>query len=446
MAQNSLTEGPIKKLIIKLALPAMIGFFFNTMYNVVDTYYGGQLSTEALAALSLSFPVFFLIIAIGSGVGSGTTALIGHATGAGDKELARRYADQALTFVFTLSVFLMFAALKISPWLFELIGATGEYLSLALSYTNVIFYGTIFFMFVFFANAVLNASGDTKTYSKFLIFGFFLNLLLDPWFMYGWFGMPALGLSGVAWATVLIQVIGTIYLMYKVVKAGLLNKYFYKNLKPDWKIWRQLAGQGFPASLSMMTVAIGIFIITYYISSFGKSAVAAYGIATRIEQVFLIPTIGINIAVLTLIAQNAGAKKYERVREVLRGAFKYTMQILGVGAVVVFIFAPKMMAFFTTDKEVVAIGVRYLHIAPFIFLAYGFLFLSDAILRALKHPLPTLFVGIFRQMVGPLIVFPIFIYLFKKDILGLWFGIFFITWVAGLFSWTYMKKYLRRLS
>ncbi len=441
----SLTEDSIEKLIIKISLPASIGFFFNTMYNVVDTYFGGKISTEALAALSLSFPVFFLIIAFGSGISSATTALIGHALGSGNKALARHYADQSFLFTIIFSILLTFIALGVSPELFKLLGAQGNYLSLALSYTNVIFFGTVFFMITFFTSAVLSATGDTKTYSKFLFVGFLLNIFLNPTLIYGWFGLPALGLSGVAWATFIVQIIGSIYLMYKVIKTDLVNRYLYKDLKPDWHIWKQIFVQAFPASLSMMTVAIGIFVITYFISSFSKEAVAAYGIATRIEQIALLPALGMNIAVLSLVAQNMGAKKIDRIRLTIKAATKYTMSVLGTGAFLVYVFASHLMSFFTKDMAVVEVGVKYLHIAVFIFFAYGFIFVSDSALRGLKKPIPSVVVGLCRQIAGPLIIFPIMISLFHQDIKGLWVGIALVTWTAALSSWFYTNRIIKHL-
>src|SRR3954469_597835 len=151
---RELTEAPVQGLIRKMALPASIGFFFNTMYNVVDTYFGGQVSTTALAALSLSFPVFFLIIIFDSGISTGTTALLAniigegsvHGTSSADTSRARKYVGQIFSFGIIISIFLTILGLIVSPAIFRLLGAHGEYLTLALSYMNVIFYGAIFFL------------------------------------------------------------------------------------------------------------------------------------------------------------------------------------------------------------------------------------------------------------------------------------------------------------
>ena len=145
---SDLTSAPIPQLIRRLAIPAGTGFFFNTMFNVVDTWYGGQLSTTALAAMSLSFPVFFLILAFGSGVSTGATALIGNALGRKNHDEARLYLTQSLSFTLLHALFLTAAGLILAPQIFMLMGATGEYLAHALSYMNVIFAGSTFFSLI----------------------------------------------------------------------------------------------------------------------------------------------------------------------------------------------------------------------------------------------------------------------------------------------------------
>ena len=202
---TDLTTAPIPALVRRLAIPAGTGFFFNTMFNVVDTWYGGRLSTTALAAMSLSFPVFFIILSIGTGVSTGATALIGNALGRADHAEARQYVLQTFSFALIHALALTFLGLVFSPLIFRSMGAQGEYLALALSYMNVIFAGAPFFLLNFVMSAILNSHGNTVTYRNFLITSFFLNLGLDPWFMYGGLGIPAFGLPGVALATVAIQ-------------------------------------------------------------------------------------------------------------------------------------------------------------------------------------------------------------------------------------------------
>ena len=443
---NSLVSDPIPKLIRMIAVPASVGFFFNTMYNVTDTYFAGYLSTEALAALSLSFPVFFIIIALSSGISTGTSAILANALGSGNVEMARHRAKQALSFGMFLAVALTLIGLASAPALFRTLGAEGAYLETALRYINPIFMGAVFFIFSFLFNAMLSARGDTKTFRNVLIAGFFLNILLDPMFMFGWGPLPAFGIAGIAWATVIIECLGTLYMAHKVRATGLLAGTTFASLRPEKEAFNDISAQGFPAGLSMMTVAIGVFVITYFLAAFGQEAVAAYGIATRIEQIALLPMIGLNIAALTLVGQNNGARRFDRIRETISKVFTYAFWISVTGTVILLLLAPLLMRIFTDDAAVISIGVPYLRIAAFLFFSYGTLFLSDAILRGFKKPLVPLIMGLARQIVVPLILFSSMVFVFETGIFGIWWSIFCMVAAASLISYGYMRHAIRRIT
>lgn len=441
MSQNTdLTRKPIPALIRAIAVPASIGFFFNTMYNVVDTYYGGQLSTDALAALSLSFPVFFMIIALGSGIATGTTALISNAIGEGDRKKASEYIGQVISFAILFGIAMTVVGLMTSPFLFKILGARDQYLTLGLSYMNVILLGTVFFLLIYTFNAILNAQGDTRTFRNYLIGGFFLNIVLDPWFMYGGLGIPALGFGGIAWATVLIQFLGTLYVGFRAGASEIFCADCLKGLVPRKAAYIEIAAQGIPASLNMMTIAVGVFVITYFISIFGKECVAAYGIATRIEQIALLPSFGLNTAALTIVGQNNGAKKFDRVRETVNKCILYGVSIMAIGTVAVFSFAEPLMGVFTTDPAVLSIGATYLRIAAFIFQAYIILYVSVSCLQGMKKPLYAIWVGLYRQIAAPLVIFFGLVHLLGLGLVSVFWGIFGITWSAALFTLWYSKR------
>lgn len=445
MKNNNLTNGDIPQQIKMIAIPASTGFFFNTMYNVVDTYFGGLVSTDALAALSLSFPVFFIIIALGSGISSGSTALIANALGAQDEKRANSYALQALSFSVIISFFLTVAGYLVAPYLFKILGAEGAYLSIATEYINIILLGSVFFGLTFVINGILNAEGDTKTFRNFLIFGFFLNCLLDPMFMFGWFGFPALGLAGVAWATVLIQLLGVIYMGRVLAKRNIFCQGCWYLFYPQKKYFKEIAKQGFPASLNMMTVAVGVFIITYFIAPFGKAAVAAYGIATRIDQIAVMPSIGLNVAALTLVGQNNGAKKFDRCLEVFKIVMRYGLFLALLGIAGVYFFAEELMAFFTSDPEVISIGVHYLYISILVYGAYTILYIVVSVLQGLKKPNFALWIGTYRQILAPVVFFYVFSQVLGWGIDGVWWGIFAINWTAVVISLLYAKKIFEKI-
>lgn len=434
MSAPSLTTDPIPVLIRRIALPTSVGFFFNTMFNFVDTYCAGILGTDALAALSVSFPVFFLLLAAGSGLSQGTTALMANAIGAKEMQRARHIFAQALLCSVVIGLLLSVVGLFVSPWLFGLLGAEGKHLRLSLDYMNVILLGGVFFILQMAVNAALNAQGDTRLYRNFLIIGFFANCVLNPVLMLGWLGLPAMGVAGLALATVIVQFGGCLILWRGVRRRELGREMPAALFRPDFPLIRHIATQAGPAALNMLTVGIGIFVITWFAKHFGKEAVAAYGIATRIEQMVLLPTIGLNFAVLSLVGQNHGAGLYSRVREAWRTNVLWGAVLMLGGGALLFVLKGHLLALFTADPVVLEHGSNYLSVASLTLAAYPILFVTVFALQGMKRPGYGLWMGLYRQIVAPLVVFNGLAFTLGFGAWGLWWGIGLVTWSAALFA------------
>lgn len=442
----ALTNGPIPRLIRQIAVPASIGYFFNTMYNVVDTYFGGTISTQALAALSLTFPVFFIVMAVGSGLSTGATALIGSAIGAEDREEAALLAKQTLSFGLLTALILTIFGILVSPFLFKILGASEEYLTYCLKYMNVIFTGAVFFIMNYTFNATLNALGDTRTFRDFLIFGFILNVIFDPWFIFGGLGLPALGFQGIALATVVIQAIGSFYLGWRVHNTGLISLENLRDFLPRARVYRDILRQGFPAGVNFATIGVGIFVITYFVSQYGQEGVAAYGAAMRIEQIALLPSIGLNVSTLTIVAQNHGAGKYDRIREAIATALKYGGVMMAVGGILVLLLSRPLMSLFTDDPAVIDIGATYLKIDALVLYAYVILFVHVAALQGVKRPMYAVWIGMYRQVAAPVVIFYLLGTVLGLKLLGIWWGIFLITWSAAIFTFFFARRTLDGIS
>lgn len=446
MNDIDLTQGSIFSHIRRIAIPASVGMLFNTLFNVVDTYYAGKLSTESLAGMTISFPIFFIILALSSGIGSGATALSAIALGEKDQEKFHSLSYNAILFGFCLSLLISLFAPLIVPYLFNLSGASGLSKTLGIQYTNTIFYGSVFFILNSVLNAMLNAQGDTKSYRNFLIIGFFMNLFLDPLFIFGWFGLPKLGTTGVALATVIVQAIGSVYMISRLKKSPIfkLSRFKAERFKPQ--VVLQLFQQGFPASLNMMTIALGVFVINFFVLKYaGSVTIAAYGVAVRVEQLVLLPALGLNIAALTLSGQNYGAKLYQRILETQRTALYIGVGMMIVGAFLIYPLAPYVIALFNDNDGVIMAGTHYLRIEVFALPTYIILNVLISVLQGIKKPNFAVLIGLYRQILIPSTLFYFLGNVMGMGITGVWWGIVINNWSAVIIALIYTRFAMKRL-
>lgn len=433
---SDLTSGPIKGHLIHLALPASIGFFFNTMYNVVDTFWAGQLSTASLAGLSLNFPLYMLIMSLGVGFSSGAGALISNEIGAGREKTSNRYLSQSISLTAILSVgFTILFFIFLKP-LFTVLNGKGEVLESAMRYGRVIVGGLIVISLVPVLNAGLTARGNTRTYRNILIGGFFLNLALDPLFMYT-FGLKE---AGVALATILIQLLSMIYMIFIAKKSNAFSGISFKDFIPERKIVIEIFEQAVPAAMNFLTMAMGTFVITYFVSSFGSEAVAAYGAAVRVEQIALVPTAGLNIALASLVGQNNGAGRMDRVIDSFKKSLFGGALIMLVMLPPVLIFGKKIISAFTGSEAVISMGYKYLLIQGLTYYSYIVLFQSNSLLQGLKKPAMIMWMGFYRQIAAPALVFSVLCFALAMRQDGVWWGLVIVNWSAAAFTFIWAEK------
>ena len=349
----NLLKDNVPKLVRKLALPAMVGTLFQTLYNVVDTFFAGKISPEALSALSKSFPIYFIIIATSIGVTVAGTSLIGNSIGEKNKSKAINYFTHIIYFGIIISILITFIGLTFSEKVFTLMGSTKEVTFLGLQYTNVIYSGSIIFILVVALNSLLHAEGDTKTYRNVLILSFLLNIVLNPILIFGFLFVPALGVKGIGIATIIAQSVSLVIIIYKVSKNSIFKEITKVYLKPKFLFFKNIFFQSMPISISICGYALAAAIIFTYVGESGEYAVAGYGAGTRIEQVVLLPILGINTAIISIISQNFGARNFDRIKETYFAAIKYAFIIMITSGIIVFILAGIITSIFSSDPEVI---------------------------------------------------------------------------------------------
>ena len=438
------TSDPIPILIRRIAIPAGTGMLFQTLFNVVDTWYAGLISTEALAALAVSFPVFFIVIALLIGIGHGAAALIANAIGEDAPARACRLWGQALLLAVITGGLVALYGLFFADSLLRLAGVRGESLALARTYLVPI----LLFAFVFLLNAacngLLSAQGDTRSYRNALIAGAILNVFLNPILMFGPGPLPALGVLGIAVSTIIIQALQFAYLWHRCRRSELGRHFQLASLKPDIEAMIWLLRQTVPVTGQMLTTGIGLFAITYFMGRHGEAAIAAYGIALRIEQLAMLPMVGLNTAALTLVGQNFGAGKLDRVLTVAWSALRYGVALMLLGAFLVWPFRAALMALFTEDPAVIQVGAAYLGVAVLNFCAYALLMIGSAILQGMKRPIFTLLIGLFRHIFGPMVVLWLLDPVLGFGLPGIYWGIFAVAWIGALTTLLYVRYRPRR--
>jgi len=436
---KDLTSGDISTQIKQISIPASIGFFFYTMFNITDTYFASTISDNAIASLVLASTVFFMIISISSGMSRSVSSLVGNALGTKDHDKVQNIVVHSYIFAFFIVTFLYALSYLSVEYIFDLTSAKGEYLEGSIVFIGVILYGLSFYVFSAFSNAILTSHGDTKSFRNILIVNFFLNIILNYLFIYE----LNLGIAGIAYATITTESITMSYLLYKVYKLKIVSD--LSIIKYNFTLIKELFIQGLPATLNMALMSLGSFILIYFISTLGEDIVSAYGIGIRLEQMALIPSIGLSVAVVAMISQNNGAKNYERIELIMKKIYQYAFILYAFGFVFMFLMAYTLTPLFTYSKIIENEVYTYIKVNAVLLLAYILIFANVSFLQAIKKPNMIFYIGLFRQIIMPSILFYL-AYYFNMSALYYWLATFVSVAIATVYINSLQIKYLRELN
>ena len=438
-----LIKEKIPLLVRKLAIPASVGTLFQTLYNIVDTFYSGLISPEALSALSKSFPIYFIIVATSIGVTVGGTSLIGNSIGEKNERDASFYFTHIVIYGLVLSIVITFIGLTFSEPVFYLMGSSKEITNLGLQYTDIMFYGTFLFFLVVSLNSLLHAEGDTKTYRNVLIFSFLLNIILNPILIFGFLFVPPLGIFGIGLSTIIAQFIAFLIILYKVLQNKrvkmITREYFFLKIY----YFTNIFFQSMPISIAICGYAVAATFIFTYVGQTSELAVAGYGAATRIEQVVLLPILGINTAIISIIAQNYGANYFDRVKETYYVSIKYGLFLMLFAGLLIYLTAGIVPRFFSDNDIVLEYGSRYLKIAAFILPAYPIFFLSNGFFMGLKKSNYAMINNMLRNVLVPICVFYLAQYL-SADFNSFFWLWFLFQWTLSLLLFFYVSYYIKK--
>jgi putative MATE family efflux protein len=394
---RNLTTGSISKQLWTLAWPMMLSMFFNSLYNLVDAFWVAKISSSAIAAVSISQIVLFAMVSLAMGVSVGTAVLVGQNIGADKKDEAERILGQGYLLTVIGALFFTGVIYALGDKILVLSGAVGEILPLATPYFNVVTAGSVLMFLMMTTSIAFNAQGDNFTMTKFFAVSTLVNVVLDPVFIFGFGGVPALGIAGAAYATLISQAVFLVLALRILMGPKMMVRLRLDQLRLKWSSVKQVLDIGLPASLNQVLNPLGFSALMYFVSTaFYEAGAAAFSIGFRIEFFAFIPAIGFGFGAMSMIGQNIGAGKQERVREVLKTSVYYGAGSALVFSLLVFVFAPLIVGIFTNDPKVTEYALQYFHIVPLGYAFFAVAFIVANIFQGIGRSWPGFWITTMR--------------------------------------------------
>ena len=438
------------KALWSLAIPIMFGMGIQTLYNLVDMIFIGRLGGHAITGIAFNMPLFFLVLGLTMGLGTGVTASIARFIGQDNKKEADNSAEHAVFMAVIISLSLSSIGLMFGKTILALFGAEGEILSLGWEYLHVMCVGMPFMIFSGFFRSILAGEGDMKFPMMVAGLGTVLNIILDPIFIfelesYGGFGF-GLGVAGAAMATVISQVIVFSVFVYMLfVKQHSYITFRLKDFSFSMDIIWDIVKVGLPASLSMVVMAIGQGVFNKILIHFSADTVAAYQIAGRIDMLVFLPIFSVAVSLTTLVGMFFGAKEYDALRFTIRYGIMSAFFITVLSSIFIYFFADLAVGLFTDDELIISIAVTFLRLFAFVYPLISIGITTGRVLQGLGKGLPVLIITIVRVLgvSAPLAVF--FIFYMGKPVEWVWYSMMVSTIVAFTIALTWLVSTIRTL-
>lgn len=395
MKKEDLTEGSVVRSLVKLSVPIVMANFLQTAYQLTDTFWVGRLGTDAVASLSLAFPIIFLLISIGGGFTVSGTILVAQYTGQKNTEMVSKICFQTLLITLTSSVLLGAIGYLFIPFIIKSMTDNQNIIDLTVSYLRISFIGLVFSYLYMMFQSLYRGVGDVKTPFYIVLVTVILNFIIDPILIMGYGPIKAFGVAGAAYATIATQGIAAVMGIYLLARGSGGIKLDFKTLKIDFKLIKQIISLGLPASTEQSTRAMAMMMMTFLVAAFGKIPLAAYGIGIRVLSFIIIPSLGFSMAASTLVGQNIGANKIERTKEITSKALWIIFWALSFSGILFFIFAEQTLYLFVPNSpEVITEGAKFIRIIGLTFGLVGVQQVSSGALRGGGNPLIPMFIAI----------------------------------------------------
>ncbi|MET0402925.1 MAG: MATE family efflux transporter [Cystobacter sp.] len=434
---TDLTTGSIPRHIVTFSLPMLIGSLLQTAYSFINAIWVGHfLGTGALATVTVSFPVIFTLFGIGMGMTLATNILVSQSFGAKRFDELRRVVDSSTVVILGLSLVLTALGEFFTPHILRAMDTPEDIFQPSVDYLRIFLLSLPFSFAMFALRSMMQGMGDSKTPLYFQLISVVITTALDPLLIFGYLGLPRLGLNGTAWATLFSQV-----LVLTVMVTWLHRR--KSPVAPAWPRFRHLGPEtrklfriGVPASIQQSLVSLGMVLVTGVVNRFGETSTAAFGAASRIDQIAFLPAINFGMAISTLAGQNLGAGHLGRVKQIFAWGCAFSGAItLSISAVAV-LFPETLLKMFITDPQVLEIGTSYLHIVGACYVLFGLTFVSNGIINGSGSTLVTTAISLVGLWVTRV---PLAYFLSGRmhDVRGVWYAIAISFFVSNACSMAY---------
>ena len=443
--KNSRIDGFLNnpsKALWTLAIPIMAGMGIHTLYTIVDMIFIGRLGGDAIAAVAFNMPLFFLVLGLSFGVGSGVTASIARFIGAKDKVSADNTAEHAVALGLIISIILTTLGLIYGEDLLRRLGATKSVLPVSWSYLKISLIGLPFMVFSTFFRSILSGEGDMKLPMAVAGLGTIINIILDPIFIF----TLEFGVGGAAMASAISQLIVFLIFVYMLfIKEHAYIKFRMRDFSPSIFIVKDIIRVGFPASMSMIIMAFGQLVFNRILVRFSTDAVAAYQVGGRMDMVIFLPIMAIASALTTIVGMFYGAKEFEKIKFIAKYGIICAIMVTSILSILLYIFAPFVVKSFTQEVDIQSIAVTYMRTICLIYPLIAIGMSVGRILQGLGKGLPMLVITSIRILgvSAPLALF--FTMVLNKPIEWVWYAMIISTIVSILISLIWLKTTFKNL-
>ena len=442
MSQKDLTQGSVPKSLAKLTAPMVMGVSSSILVQTLEMGFIGQLSTQHVAAITFTFPLAMVLTSIALGIGIGTSSVIARVVGSGDHDDVARLGTHALILVgMLLAVLSAIAWMMIDP-LFEALGASSALMPLIHSYLDIYLPGTVLFTLTMIAGNIMRANGSANIPGVVMTVGALINLALDPFLIFGWFGLPRMELAGAA----------TAMTVTRALTAGVLIYYVFNGkMALTHNVWARFANSakrilqvGLPAMATQLIGPVTAALITRMLAQHGEIVVAGFGVAGRIEAVAAMMLFALSGSIGPFVGQNWGAKEVDRVRLGVRVSYQFCIAWGAFVAILLFAFGGSLAQVIADEPTVVTVAGFYLALVPWSYGFWGVLMMASASFNALGKPLPSTALSFLRMFIIYLPLATVLNHLYGFQ------GIFVATLISnitlGIAAWWWFRTRLRRMS